>query len=67
MCKSGVRKSKVKMFMEELLQQTLIRQCFKLLLEHASFVPAMARTTTGEAENFKDEKNPLQLPDQSIP
>ena len=38
-----------------------------LLEEHASFIPARGKTTTGEAENFKEEQHPTQPPDQSNP
>ena len=31
-----------------------------LLEEHASHIPKRARTTTGEAESFKEEQNPVQ-------
>ena len=36
-----------------------------LLEEHASHIPKRARTTTGEAESFKEEQNPS--PDQNNP
>ena len=38
-----------------------------LLEENASHIPVRDRTTTGEAENFKEEQNPSQQPDQSNP
>ena len=38
-----------------------------LLEEHASHIPKRARTTTGEAESFKEEQNPSQPPDQGNP
>ena len=38
-----------------------------LLEEHASHIPKRARTTTGEAESFKEEQNPAQPPDMSNP
>ena len=38
-----------------------------LLEEHASHIPKRARTTTGEAESFKEEQNPSQPPDQNNP
>ena len=38
-----------------------------LLEEHASHIPKRARTTTGEAESFKEEQNPAEPPDMSNP
>ena len=38
-----------------------------LLEEHASHIPKRARTTTGEAESFKEEQKPAQPPDMSNP
>ena len=38
-----------------------------VLEEHASHIPGRARTTTGEAENFKEEQHPTQPPDMSNP
>ena len=38
-----------------------------LLEEHASHIPKRTRTTTSEAESFKEEQNPSQLPDLNNP
>ena len=38
-----------------------------LLEEHAAHIPKRARTTTGEAESFKEEQNPAEPPDMSNP
>ena len=38
-----------------------------LLEEHASHIPKRTRTTTGEAESFKEEQNPSQPPDLNNP
>ena len=38
-----------------------------LLEEHTSHIPKRARTTTGEAESFKEEQNPAEPPDMSNP
>ena len=38
-----------------------------LLEEHAAHIPKRARTTTGEAESFKEEQNPTEPPDMSNP
>ena len=38
-----------------------------LLEEHASHIPKRTRTTTGEADSFKEDQNPSQPPDLNNP